>query len=212
MKRIRGRFQLAASLIGATVVLLAGYTGRPSRVHQLDYSSSAGADAIEAYDADGDDAIGGAEFERVPGLRESLQQVDADGDGLVTAEEIDARVQSWRDSQVAEIAVMCQILLDGAPLADAQVTFEPEPFLGEDVVPANATTNASGTSSVSMADEHLADPRYPGVACGWYKVRVTSNARKIPPQYNTETTLGCEVAMNTHWTNQASIQFKLKSK
>ena len=212
MKRMMKRFQVAASLLGGSLVLLVGCTGKPGRVDQPDYPSDAGAAAVEAYDADGDDAIGGAELDRVPALREALKQVDTDGDGLLTAGEIDARVQAWRDSRTAEMTVKCQVSLDGSPLAEAQVVFEPEPSLGPNVKPASAVTDAGGAAVVSMAAEHLADPRYSGVACGWYKIRVTSDDREIPARYNTETTLGCEVSMDAHWVGQDLVLIKLQAK
>ena len=212
MKRMMKRFHVAAALLGGSLVLLAGCTGRPGRVDPPDYPSDAGAAAVDAYDANGDDAIGGAELDRVPALRASLKQVDTDGDGLLTAREIDARIQSWLDTRTAEMTVRCEVLLDGSPLANAQIVFEPEPFLGPNVKPASAVTGANGAATVSMAAEHLADPRYSGVACGWYKIRVTSKDRKIPARYNTETTLGCEVAMNAHWVGQDRVLINLRSK
>ena len=102
--------------------------------------------------------------------------------------------------------------LDGKPLADAQVEFAPEPFLGPSVHPATAVTGADGEASVSMAPEHLSDPRYAGVACGWYKIRVSSSSQEIPPQYNTDTTLGCEVAMKAHWLYEDRVVIELTSK
>jgi len=208
MKRKLKQLSVVVSLLGGLAVLLTGCSGRSSRVKQPAYRSGAGAAAVDAYDTNGDGAIGGAELERVPALRESLKQVDANGDGLLTAEEIDKRIQSWRDSKIAEMAVMCQVLLDGSPLAGARVEFEPEPFLGPNLKPASGTMGANGEARVSMAAEHLSDPRYPGVACGWYKIRVTSNDRKIPARYNTQTTLGCELAMNIPYQGKLLIELK----
>jgi hypothetical protein len=211
MKRMLKQWPAAASLFGGLVVLLTGCTGRPDRVEQPDYPLGAGAAAVDAYDTDGDGAIGGAELDHAPALRASLKQADADGDGLLTAAEIDKRIQSWRDSKIAEMTVMCEVLLDGSPLADVHVEFEPEPFLGSNLEPASTTTGEDGTAAVSMAAEHLSDPRYAGVACGWYKIRVTSTDREIPARYNTETTLGCEVAEDAHWGAQGRVLIELKS-
>ena len=200
-----------ATLLTVGVGLPIGCSGRPARVHPPTYNAQAGAEAIAAYDANGDGAIADEEFDSVGALRAALKQIDTDGDGRVTAAEIDARVQAWQSTKVAEMPVLCEVTIDGKPLAGAQVTFEPEPFLGDILKPAGGTTEANGNASISLADEHLADPRYPGVACGWYKIRVTSSEREIPAKYNTQTTLGCEVAINAHWVNHGTVVVKLTS-
>jgi hypothetical protein len=86
------------------------------------------------------------------------------------------------------------------PLAGAQLVFEPEAFLGADVPAAQATTDASGSASVSLAAEHLTDPRYPGVAPGWYRVK--SEGPALPPRYDAATTLGGEIASDAAWVHQ----------
>jgi hypothetical protein len=201
---------LAAWLM-AFCLLVLGCSGQPSRAYPPAYSSSAGADAIAAYDANRDGSIHEAELDRVPALRSALGQVDADNNGRITAQEIDDRIKNWLSLKIAEMPVRCEVSLDGAPLADAQVVLEPEPFQGTKVHSAQGTTVEDGSGGISMSKEHLADSRYPGVACGWYKIRVTSASRTIPARYNTETTLGCEVAMNAEWVNHGAVELKLQS-
>jgi hypothetical protein len=201
-----------ASLSGLVAVLLAGCTGGPRRANPPAYSSVAGAAALRAYDTNGDGAIGDAEFDQVPALRASRGQVDADGDGRLTAAEIDARVTSWRNSRIAEMPVRCEVTWDGEPLVDARVVFEPEPFLGPELKPAEGGSAEDGTAGMTLASDALANPRYPGVAPGWYKIRVTSISRAIPDHYNTATTLGCEVAMDAHWVNHGAVELKLQSR
>lgn len=205
-------FFSAISIVAVSALLFAGCSSAPGRVSQPGYSRQAGRDAVKEYDANGDGGLGRDEVERAAGLRESFGKIDADNDGSLTATEIDKRIQQWRDSRVAEMIVMCEVTLDGAPLADALITFEPESFLGSNVNPATGTTSVNGTTSVSMAEEHLADPRYAATACGWYKIRVTSSGKSIPPRFNTATTLGCEVANDAHWTLNGVIPLELKSK
>ena len=117
-----------------------------------------------------------------------------------------------RHTDIARVAVPVEVTLDGAPLAGARVLFDPEPFLGPQVKPAAGTTSSGGGTVVSVAAEDLDDARFPGTACGWYKIRITSDSHEIPARYNTETTLGCEVAMNTHWTGAGGITLNLSSK
>jgi hypothetical protein len=180
-------------------VLLAGCGGAPRRVAPPSYSSAAGTAAVARYDTDGDGAIGGVELEPAAALRAALAQIDTDGDGRLTAAEINARVQSWRDARVGLMAVRCAVTLDGVPLVGAQVVLEPEDYLGTDLRPASGVTGADGVAALSLAAEHLADPRYPGVACGWYTLRVTSPAQPLPARYHTQSTLGCEVALDAAW-------------
>ncbi len=206
------RLSAIALLMGGLCIVLTGCSNSPARVEQPGYAPEAGAEALTIYDANGDGAIAGDELELAGSLRASIKQVDTDGDGRITAEEIDARIQSWRDSRVGELTAACQVSLDGKPLAGAQVVLEPESFLGTSVPPAYATTNDEGSAAVSMAAEDLADPRYTGVACGWYKIRITSDTTKIPAQFNTNTTLGCEITTDAHWSHKGTIQLDLTSK
>lgn len=198
---MRSTFAVAVA-VAVTALACASCTSSPARVEQPDYAAAAGVSAVSQLDRDGDGAIANDELDAAPGLQAALKKIDADGDQRLTAEEIDARVESWRASRVAELAVSCRVLLDGTPLEGAKLEFEPEPFLGGDLHPAYAMTDASGSASVSLAAEHLDDPRYPGVAPGWYRVQVTASEWALPPRYNTETTLGCEIASDATWVHQ----------
>ena len=191
--------------------LLASCSDNRSRAIPPKYSSQAGADALQAYDTNKDGFINGDELKRVPGLQASLDQVDTDHDKKISTQEIDARVKAWQDSKIAEMPVRCNVTLDGQPLSDVEVEFDPESFLGLEVPKATGKTTQSGICGITMAKEKLADPKYAGVACGWYKIRVTSISRAIPARYNTETILGCEVAPNASWVPEGEIKIELKS-
>ena len=176
------------------------------------YSSQAGETAVSQYDTNRDGALGGTELDAVPALKSSLDAIDTDGNGQLTAAEINARVKQWLSFRIAEMPVRCEVLWNNEPLENAQVVFDPEPFLGADVHAAQGISTASGTAGISMAKAYLADERYAGVACGWYKIRVTSTTVEIPARYNTETTLGCEVAMNADWVNHGAVQLQLQNR
>jgi len=181
------------------------------RINPPNYNSNAGSAAIDAYDTNRDGVISGSEFDRVPGLLASLRQVDSNDDKSISADEIDARIKNWLESRIGESPVRCSVTFDGTPLEDAVVLFEPEAFLGSNVHPASGTTGDAGVAGMSMVKEHLADPTFGGVANGWYKIRVTSGTKSIPAIYNTETTPGCEVAMDAHWVGASEIVIALKS-
>ncbi len=210
--------QLSRQLLPCTALLIglvpvtSGCSGALSRAYPPAYNAAAGRTAIQTYDTNGDGLINSDELSQAPALLASLGQIDTDGDGSLSAQEIDARVKSWQDTRIAEMPVRCEVTLDGVPLADAEIAFDPEPFLGPKVRPASGITTETGIGGISLAKEYLADPKYAGVACGWYRIRVTSNSLAIPSRYNTETQLGCEVAMDASWVNHGAVQLDLKSK
>ncbi len=200
------RFEVALTLVCASCLLMTGCSGSSKRVQQPGYSSGPGSAAISAYDSNSDSAIADNEFDSVPALRASLAQVDADGDGRITAKEIDDRVDAWKESRIGQMAAICEVTLDGKPLANANVAFDPEPFLGSDLPTGSGTTGKAGMVGISQPDTT------PGLPPGWYKIRVTSSNREIPARYNSKTTLGCEVASYCHWQNDGAVKLVLTSK
>ncbi len=200
------RFFLSSCVMGGWCLLLTGCDSKPARVSQPSYSSAAGAAAIEAYDSNADGAISGNEFDRVGALRAAIASVDADGDGRITADEIDARINAWKESKVGQMAAIVEVKLDGKPLPNAEVVFDPEPFVGSNLPSGTGTTETDGMAGIAQKSGT------PGMPCGFYKIRVTSPDRKIPAKYNSETTLGCEVANYSHWQNAGAVKLNLTSK
>lgn len=180
--------------VGLGVVFTAGCSRRPSRVHPPSINaSSAGREAMKQYDLDGDGKVSGAELDKAPSLKFALSRLDTDGDGAVTADDVAARVGAWQESKVGRMSAVLTILSNGKPLEGATVTLDPEPFLGSDVKPATGVTDSSGLVMPSI-ETGPDDP--PGVAPGFYLVRVTKEGMSIPPMYNTETVLGVELAQD----------------
>ncbi len=170
-------------------------------------ASSAAAKAMEMYDADKNGAISGAELDKCPGLKAALNQFDSSGKGAITAAMITARIKQWQEKKIARMQLDCTVLRDGKPLAGAEVKFVPETFLGDDVKTASGKTDNRGRARISIPTASRADP--PGVALGLYRVEITKAGDNIPAQYNTETTLGQEVALDSPAV-QKGIQFNLK--
>jgi len=73
--------------VGAALLVVAGCSGRPSRVYPDAVASDAPQKAMDLYDTDKDGFIDGAELDKVPGLKAALKQVDTNGDGKIDAEE-----------------------------------------------------------------------------------------------------------------------------
>jgi hypothetical protein len=161
-------------LRGAAIVAVIGCSGKPARIPVPGYDPAAiGAQAVELLDRDGDGKISAAEREESKSLDSAMERLDSNGDGSLTAEEIAKRIQSYVDFKSGLVPAYCTILKGGRPVADAKVTYEPEPFMGDSLVPATGTTYTDGAASVSMSAEHLPSPRFEGVRPGFYRVRLT---------------------------------------
>jgi hypothetical protein len=178
-------------------------------------ASAAGSKAMELYDKDGDGQVAGAELDAAPALKAALARLDTSGDKAVSADEVTARVNAWKEMKTAITGVPCKVTLDGKPLAGATVTLEPEPFLGEEVKAASATSNPFGQVSPTIPKEQRPDPTLPGGAnFGLYKVRISKvvgGKETIPARYNTETTLGQEVSYDDPGIAAMNIVYALKS-
>jgi hypothetical protein len=198
------------------VSLLATSCSRgPARIEQpgIDPSSS-GRLAMEQYDADGDGKVAGAELDKSPPLKTALARLDTDGDEGVSADEVAARVNAWKEMRTGLTSVRTHVNLDGQPLAGALITLEPESFLGDNIKPARGTTNIFGDISPCIAPEDLPDPTLPGGAhFGLYRVRISklvNGKETLPARYNSETTLGLEVSYDEAGL-ASGLKFDLKS-
>ena len=178
-----------------TILLLSGCSDVPRRVYPPDIDAvAAGSAAMEHYDIDSDGKVSGNELKQAPSLRSAIKNLDLDNDGAVSAEEIAARIQSWKETQIALMPIVCYVTYRGKPLAGANVTFEPEKFLGEELKPCVGKTSRKGTASLRIEDSGL---NLPGGAPGLYIIRITSPNVQIPDQYNTRTVLGAEIAIDS---------------
>ncbi len=178
--------------------------GIPSRVQPLGIAPDAAQKAMELYDANKDGFLDAAELDKAPGLKAALRQVDTNGDGRISAEEIDARIAAWRDSKVGRMGVTCRVRNHGQPLVGAAVTFVPESFLGGSLRPASGTTDARGRCAL----REIGGEGPLGMSPGFYRIEITKSSENIPAKYNTETTLGQEVARDAAG-NEGAISIDL---
>jgi len=181
--------------MGVGLLWASGCSRGPERIHPpaLDAAAAAAA-AVQQYDTDGDGKIAGEELDEAPALKQALANLDTDGDQAVTAAEIEARIDSWRQSRMGLASVSCAITKGGKPLEGATLTFDPENFLGDGYVAATGETDEYGMVVPSIPTTGPTDP--PGVPPGFYLVRITHPTLDIPAKYNSETTLGQEVALD----------------
>jgi hypothetical protein len=180
-------------------ILLAGLAmesgcgpSRPQRVMPPALNPAAVAKAaLQVADADADGSLSRQEAERVPGLAMGFTQLDADGDGGISAAEIEDWLNAVKASRVALTSLIVIVSQNGKPLRDVTVKLVPEDFMGGGMKVAEGTTDTGGGTMLAIPGSP-----YPGVNCGLYRVEITgsgANGRPIPARYNAETTLGAAV-------------------
>jgi hypothetical protein len=206
----------AAALSALLLVVVTSCNYGPAAVKQPGINaSSAGRGAMELYDTNGDGKVAGDELEKAPSLKAALPRLDTNNDGSVDADEVAERVNAWKKMNTGMTSVRCHITLDGQPLPGATMTLEPEPFLGDEIKTAFATSNPFGDVSPTIPPEDRPDPTLPGGAhFGLYKVRISrivDGKETLPARYNTETTLGQEVSYDDPGMASNNIRFALKS-
>jgi EF hand len=160
------------------------------RVEAPSLDPEAAADrALADYDKNHDGFLDARELESCPALKGGMKRLDKDGDGRLSRDEILARLQDFADSNVGLYVTTVKVHLDGKPLAGADVTLEPEPFMCGAIKAAQGTTNDAGHAIPRT------QPDVPGCQFGFYRVRISkkdsSGKELIPVRY--ESSLGAEV-------------------
>ncbi|WP_148074729.1 EF-hand domain-containing protein [Bythopirellula goksoeyrii] len=181
---------------------LAGCSSGPTAIRPVDIDADqAGDQAIEFYDKDGDGTLNVDELAAVPGVLKYLDKYDQNADGLVSGDEITERVELWDDQAMGIRTLDVEVTIGARPLQGAEVRFVPESYLGDGPKVASGTTDSKGFAKISVAVDELPDDlrkaRMRGLFGGTYKIEVTHPTLKVPATYNTETTLGEEVARDT---------------
>jgi hypothetical protein len=189
------------------LIALAGCPSSPSRLSAPTIAGDAAAAAIKKCDANGDGAIGGDELNKAPSIKAAVKRIDANNDGKVTADEIDERIAVWKKSGIAITRAVAWVRQGGRPLADVDVTFIPEDFLGPNLKPVVSKTDTSGAAYLQISGK----PEERGIALGFYRVELSKKGADgkdtIPARYNSETTLGAEITPDD--PNLARITFDI---
>lgn len=195
-------------VFAAGLLFALGCSGKPARLYppSID-ASAAGTQAIEMYDTNKDGKISGDELNKCGALKAALAQIDTSGEKAITAAMITARIKVWQNSKLGRMSLSCTVLHNGRPLPGADVKFVPEKFLGENVKEAVGKTDQNGVAMISVPTSGRTDP--PGVAPGLYRVEITKAGENIPAKYNTDTTLGQEVALDAAGIREG-IKFNLQ--
>jgi hypothetical protein len=167
--------------------------------------ASAAADALTAYDADKDGALDAKELEACPALQALAAKLKKT---KLTADDIAARLAAYAGGP-GRVTFACAVLLDGAPLDGATVTFRPETFLGPGFKPARGVSQGGQVDPATEGDSI-------GLALGMYRVEVSkldaAGREAIPAKYNARSVLGCEVGPDAGSRGGGPTTFRLTSK
>ena len=150
--------------------------------------------ALESLDADNDGKLQEGELAKAPGLAAGAKHIDQDGDGALSAEELQARFEKFEAAGVALCSPSYVLMYRGRPLAEADVKFIPEPFLEDVIEPAHGKSTADGSVMPTVQIEGVV-----GLRPGYYRVEMTSPHVELPAKFKsaTTTTLGVEVPLPT---------------
>ena len=192
---------------GSLVALIAtvGCNSPPPRVVPDRPAGNSAAQALEMHDTNKDGYLSGAELEATPGLKAAMSQVDANQDDKISADEITARINAWAKSGVGRMTVACVVTYKGQPLSGAEVKLVPEKFLGDKLKPATATTGGQGNAMLTAPHDDVIPP---GVGPGFYRVEITGPT-PLPEKFNTQTTLGVEIAVDAKALGMGPLQFEV---
>ncbi|MDC0935808.1 hypothetical protein OAS39_05945 [Pirellulales bacterium] len=172
-------------------------------------SAAAAAEAIKLFDVNSDRQLDGNELNKSPGLADGKVRIDANGDGLLSEDEIAQRIESWSNSPRRLVTVPLQFSLKNRLLRGAKVTVEPEPFLKEWLPSVSGETDNTGSFTPVISRQ------LPGMHLGFYRVIVSLESRGkqiIPERYNSQTELGVEFCGDRPVNDQFVIPFKLNGK
>ena len=161
---------------------------------------------MTTLDSNSDGQLSTTELNAAPGLKYSLEELDTNGDSQLSREEIVTRITLYRDLDVGLTQFICLVTLDRRPLADAEVRIVPESFIGDVIEPATGKSYGNGKVRLDVGGQPA-----PTVRIGMYRVEVTSPSTQIPARYNTQTTLGIEVAPIAIRKQSGGVVFALTS-
>lgn len=199
-------------LVGITA-FATGCGNAPSRLQQKSFSAStAASSAMKEYDKNSDGSLDETEIGSFVSIKSDVAQFDSDNSKTITESEIVQRFEKWQALKVALVPCSFVVKLDGKPLTDAEVTLEPESFLSASLQSCVGKTDATGRVSPNKlpSDSDSELDGLTGVPPGLYKLRITHPKLDKLTKYNSETTLGIQVAPDN--PNLMLLEFELTSK
>ena len=152
---------------------------------------------MELYDSDGDGKLSPEEQKGCPSIAENVKHYDKDDDGVVSREELQARIEAWMDEGTGLMSYSVGVKFKGRPLAGAEVELQPVEFLQAMLKTGSGTTNERGQAAISVSEKDLPETHTSRrmMPPGLYTVRITHPRVKLSSRFNSETQLGCEVSV-----------------
>ncbi|MDZ4784394.1 MAG: hypothetical protein SGJ19_29465 [Planctomycetia bacterium] len=202
--------KLANMASALCLLTLAGCLGTPPAPPMPSYDpAGSSAKAFELYDANKDGKINGKELEKSASLTFALDELDINGDKAIDNAELTGRLQTYVDMGVARKLFTAQLVLDDAPLGEAEVKLIPEEFMLGAVTEGIGVSDAVGMVVVSAPD---VDP--PGLGVGFYRVQVSkkdaAGKEMVPAKFNADTTLGIELPASTRMRTSSMRTIQMK--
>jgi hypothetical protein len=200
-------------LAAVGLLTLPGCGNTPARLSQTTFNArTAATDAISACDKNNDGKLDENELDAIPAIKNDLPQFDKDNNKSIDANEIAERLEQSQALKVALVPCSFVVKLDGKPLADADVTLEPESFLASTLQPCIGKTDPTGRVSPSKtaSNKDGDNSGLTGVPPGLYKLKIIHPKLEKLPQYHSETKLGLHVASDN--PNLMMLEFALTSK
>lgn len=175
------------------LVIISGCSGSvASQLPPIDPVKSA-SEAMKLYDRDGDGKLVSDELRECPSFVLGLPRIDRNADKAITADEIQSRfvdLDSQSDIKVIDLSVTFK----RKPLGGANVTFTPEPFMGEGLQSYSGMTSEQGRCELVGSEVDLY-----GLPVGYYKVGIVHGGHGI------NATRGVEVADDAPAGNRLEI-------
>jgi hypothetical protein len=102
------------------------------------------------------------EWQSSPALAKAAPRIDANKDGRLTPQEIEARLRAYQ-SQPAYLGLMMHVHRQEQPVPDVKIRIVPAPYLGEGFAAYTGTADSDGRVSVARSDGSLRDILPPGL-------------------------------------------------
>lgn len=179
-------WQFAGKLCVAGLLYCLTLTGCGSsevtQIGAFDDAAATADAAITALDVDGNGSLDEQELDACLGLKVGASRIDADQDQQLSRDELVARFQKL-ESMSDIIGAQVVVVQEGRPLANAQVTLTPAPFLGEGLQSYHGKSNTRGSCALSGESVPL-----PGLPTGYYTAKIVHEASSV------ESEVGCEIS------------------
>jgi hypothetical protein len=134
---------------------------------------AATAKALDQYDQNRDRKLSAQEVKASAALSAGAARIDNNRDGSLSEDELRDRFKT-HESLAGRFLFQVSVAIQGKPLAGAEVTFTPEPFMGEGLQSYTATAGIDGICSLEGCDFYTL-----GVPNGFYQIRIVQTEQGI---------------------------------